>query len=306
MHSIHCSIGEKSMPDNLTIVDLSNLSKPADTLIKKIASATGTLYEPTRIRRKAKADVDAAKIAAVGEIDLEEIQQRGLERFVHNQTRKQENVEAIALGAIRDLPDDANVEDLDIDWLANFFEKCENFSDNDMQSMWSKLLSGEATQPGIFSKRTVNFVASMDKSDAELFTSFCSFVVSGSHLFPLVWDEEDQIYQHKDITFVNLKHLESIGLIQLDLLSGFDFVGMFDRLTFHYFNIHILVTFEELKENKLMTGKSMLTHTGSELIRICGAGENPDFVEYLIGKFNNQKGVKSVIGLDRSTKFPSN
>lgn len=42
-----------------SLIDLGNLSKPADTLVKKASKAVGGLFEPRQIRRAAKAKADA-------------------------------------------------------------------------------------------------------------------------------------------------------------------------------------------------------------------------------------------------------
>ena len=44
-----------------------------------------------------------------------------------------------------------------------------------MQELWASLLAGEANQPGSVSERTVDFVAAMDKIDAETFARLCRF-----------------------------------------------------------------------------------------------------------------------------------
>jgi predicted DNA binding CopG/RHH family protein len=52
-------------------------------------------------------------------------------------------------------------------------------SDEDMQSVWAKILAEEAKKPGSFSKRTVAFVETLDKDEANLFNELCRFVVYG-------------------------------------------------------------------------------------------------------------------------------
>ena len=76
------------------------------------------------------------------------------------------------------------------DWMANFFDKCRIISDEEMQGLWAKVLSGEANAPGSYSKRTVNFLASMDKEDAALFTALCGFAWSfpGGYANPLIYN----------------------------------------------------------------------------------------------------------------------
>ena len=64
-------------------------------------------------------------------------------------------------------------ESMEDDWIANFFDKCRIVSDSDMQTLWGRVLAGEANAPGTYSKRTVNLLSDFDKSDAELFTKLC-------------------------------------------------------------------------------------------------------------------------------------
>jgi hypothetical protein len=47
---------------------------------------------------------------------------------------------------------------LDEDWIAHFFDKCENVSNKEMQTLWSRLLAVEATTSGTYSKRTIDLV----------------------------------------------------------------------------------------------------------------------------------------------------
>ncbi len=182
------------MADGNSIINLGELANPATVLIEKVSNAVGVLYEPRRIRKKAEAEAEAEKIRALAGIELTEIQQRGIERLVRQEARKQENIENITAQAAKELPPNAKTEDLEEDWVAHFFDRCEKVSDKEMQSLWSSLLAGEATNPGTYSKRTVDFVASMDKKDAELFTKFCQFTWVIGEPSPLIFDANDEIY----------------------------------------------------------------------------------------------------------------
>ena len=99
-----------------------------------------------------------------------------------------------------------------------FLDKCRIVSDKEMQSLWSRLLAGEANTPGTYSKRTVNFLSDFDKSDADLFTKLCGFGWNIGYDVPLVFDEVEKIYTTYSVNFDSLSHLDSIGLINLKLL----------------------------------------------------------------------------------------
>ncbi len=123
------------MSDSNSVINFGDLAKPATVLIEKVSNAVGVLYEPRRIRKKAEAEAEAEKIKALAGIELNEIQQRGIERFVQQEARKQANVESITAQAASQLDASAKTENLEEDWIAHFFDKCDKVSDEDMQSL---------------------------------------------------------------------------------------------------------------------------------------------------------------------------
>lgn len=276
------------MADGNSIINLGDLAKPATVLIEKVSNAVGVLYEPRRIRKKAEAEAEAEKIKALAGIELSEIQQRGIERLVHQEARKQENIEVITAQAAIALPPNAKTENLEEDWVVHFFDKCEKVSDKDMQSLWSSLLAGEATTPGTYSKRTIDFVASMDKKDAELFTKLCQFTwVIGSPV-PLIFESTDEIYKKNGISFSDLKHLDSIGLISFESTSGYRNFGLGEKIVIFYFGLPTLLEFTKKEDNEIKLGKALFTQAGKELANICGAQRNQEFYEYAVEKLSQQ------------------
>jgi len=64
------------------------------------------------------------------------------------------------------------------DWAAQFFEHCQDVSDEQMQVVWSKILAGEVAQPCSFSMRTLHAVKMLRSGDANTFTAYCRFLWS--------------------------------------------------------------------------------------------------------------------------------
>ncbi|MFI8382995.1 DUF2806 domain-containing protein [Pseudomonas sp. NPDC079086] len=287
------------MSDGNSIINLGDLAKPATILIEKVSNAVGVLYEPRRIKKKAEAEAAAEKIKALAGIELSEIQQRGIERLVHQEARKQENIEAITAQAAKAIPLDAQTEKLEEDWVAHFFEKCDTVSDKQMQSLWSSLLAGEATKPGTYSKRTIDFVASMDKKDAELFTNFCQFIWMIGDVTPLIFDVDNEIYTKHGINFSSLKHLDAIGLISFESVSGYKRLRLPMKAVIYYYGNPTILEFSKENDNELQTGKAFLTQAGVELVNICGSKANQDFYHYAIEKIAKQ-------GIILSSILPSN
>ena len=161
------------MSNSIINLDLGELSKPIDTLINKISDATGVLFEPRRIRRKAEAEADAkitiAKSDAIvrnieleNNLKLQEINKRALQRVVREEVIKQKNIENIILKAISYITSSAKSEDIDNDWLLKFFDKSKYISNEKMQEIWGKILAGEANKPGNFSRKTLDIVEELN------------------------------------------------------------------------------------------------------------------------------------------------
>jgi hypothetical protein len=287
------------MPDGNSVINLGDLAKPATVLIEKVSNAVGVLYEPRRIKNKAAAEAEAEKIKALANIELSEIEQRGLERLVHQEGRKQDNIEKITAKAANNLPPEAKTEELEEDWVAHFFDKCDKVSDETMQSLWSSLLAGEATTPGTYSKRTVDFVASMDKKDADLFTKFCQFTWMIGEPSPLVFNTDNEIYTKEGISFTALKHLDAIGLISFESTSGYRATGFQKQAMFFYYGQPTLIEFPKEKDNEINVGKVLFTQAGKELVNICGAKRSQEFYEYAVQELSKQGLILSSMLLNK-------
>lgn len=273
------------MADGTSLINLGELSKPVTILVEKVCNAVGIVFEPTRIVRKANAEAKAEVIKTKAGIEIRDIEQRAIDRFIHQETRKQENIESITLQAASNLPPDAKVEALDEDWVAHFFKQCDTVSDNEMQTLWARLLSGEATNPGTFSKRTVEFISSVDKKDAALFTSFCQYVWDLSEPTPIIYDSEDSLYTKNGINFATLTHLDAIGLISFGAVSGFKRKGYSKYGVVSYFGKFHSIQFPNDTGNEFEIGRTLFTAIGRELFSVCGPIRNQEFYEYTLNKW---------------------
>lgn len=263
------------------IINLGELSKPATVLIEKISEAVGGVFKPHQIVRVARAEAEADRIRAEAEIAAEDLHRRALHRFLVEEGAKQQNMEAITSRALPQLAPDASPQDIERDWLTNFFDKCRLVSDDDMQTLWAHVLAGEATSPGSYSKRTVNFLGSLDKGEAQLFTALCSFCCSLGTVTALVFDVTNKVYNDRGINFGSLTHLESIGLVRFDNFSGFRRTGLPKHVRAYYFNLPLDLELQQESGNDLPLGRVLLTKLAIQLAPICGATMDPAFLEYL-------------------------
>lgn len=287
------------MSEGGSLINLGDLSKPATVLVEKVCNAVGIIYEPVHIKRKARAEAEAEKIKGLARIELTEIEHRAIERLVHQEARKQENIEQITAQAAAVLPESAKVQELDEDWIAHFFKQCDTVSDKEMQSLWGRLLSGEATTPGAFSKRTVDFISSIDKKDAALFTKFCQFVWVLGDVSPLIYEIDNEIYAKQGINFDVLKHLDAIGLISFEALGGYARKCFGKYMHAFYYGRPTLVEFPSDEKNQIATGHVLLTTTGKELVPVCGSVRNEEFYLYVVQKWSQEGLILSSLAAQR-------
>lgn len=260
-------------------IDLSGLGDAATKLIEKVSDGIGGAFAPRQLVRMAKAQAEADAIAAHSQIEISDLQRRALSRLAAEEARKQENIERITMQAIPLLEDHSQPENMDEDWIANFFEKSRIVSDQEMQSLWSRLLATEANAPGSVSKRAINLLSDLDKSDAEAFSTLCNFGWMFGKFVPLIFREADDIVVRNGLNYEVLVHLESLGLIRLS--SGeFSFTftepGLSRGL---YFDKSLI--FEMKNTGPFNIGKVVLTATGSQLAKIARTGPIEGVFEYV-------------------------
>lgn len=275
--------GVKKMSEDksISLVNLGKLSKPADTLIKKVSSAVGGLFEPWQIKRVAKANAEADLVKAQSEIEITDLHRRAMHRFVEEEASRQENMEQITEKAIPLLDEGSDPNNMEDDWVTNFFDKSRIVSDKEMQNLWSSILAGEANAPGTYSKRTVNFLGDLDKKDAEYFQALCRFGWAVGNFTPLIFDEKNKIYNDHGVNFGTLSHLDSIGLLQFNNFAGFQRIGLPKEFAVSYCGRPLSLTMEKESDNQLPIGKVLLTRVGQELATVCQVPGIEKFEEYV-------------------------
>ena len=86
----------------------------------------------------------------------------------------------------------ADVSDKEVhpDWVAKWRDGAQDVSDEDVQRLWARTLAGEVASPGRYSLRTLDFLRSVSKAEAELIAKIVPYVVSAF----IYKDEETLIY----------------------------------------------------------------------------------------------------------------
>ena len=184
------------------------------------------------------------------------------------------------------------------DWIANWRDKARLVSDEEMATLWAQLLAGEAGSPGTYSLRSVNMLAEMDRSDAQLFGNLCRFQVipydpgtGPRDTIPLIFNSNAEIYASNGVTEEGLQALEGIGLIKYPALPNPP-----DGAIAYAYGRGWLVNYSG---DRLNTGRLSWTHSGKQMSKLCLPLESPEgFEQYLLTVWREGKrDIRNMNGL---------
>jgi hypothetical protein len=281
--------GELAMSDDGGVPATKELAKVANNLVNKISKAVGVLYEPTHIKRIAKAKAEAAVTEAEGKLQVTHLQRRAFNRWLQEEERNQRNMEAVTQLAIEHLKPDAKPEQINDDWLVDLFEKVKKVSDADMQKLWAKVLAGEANSSGSFSKATLHTLSVLQAEDAKSFAALARFtvVLGQTAVMPAVFSHSERLYIDNGVNYGLMLHLESMGLVRLVTLGEFNFTVGGDRQVSYHGWSYLLgpdVTSMDM-------GHVMYTLVGAQLLKLCESELVPGFSEYLVERIEKRGGA---------------
>lgn len=104
----------------------------------------------------------------------------------------------------------------------------------------------------------------------------------------MIFDVKDDVYKKQGINFPALKHLDAIGLISFEPLSGFAREGFIKNGMISYYGRPLLIEFQSESNNQIRVGQVLLTDLGMQLTKICGSEPDQEFYEYAVKKMHEQ------------------
>ena len=202
-------------------------------------------------------------------------------------------------------------DEINDDWFVYWHEKSKLVSDEHMQQVQAKILNSEVNSQGSVSKRTLEFLSKVEKSELEVFSKLCQFEVGIAHSLyqPMILEDyydSDNVYMENtpdalgmpfdqiipDIYIQHgidrhkLKYLEEIELIKTNRVAGgIRNSGIKDV---SYFSTYI--TMKKLTEGQTVwLGWVEYTKIGSELAGSIRNDNLPieEFMEFLMEKWKH-------------------
>ena len=253
-----------------------------------------------------QSETEASQDVASPEID--EMKQRYLESLREQriaphrliEIERQINLAQIGLmaaeEAISDENDQVDDEPIDPDWFAQWRNRAQDISNNDMQRLWAKVLKGQAKNVGSFSIHTMDFLSRMSREDAELISALGNFAIANSIIFHKKSGVLPANLEENGFHFAKLLYLQDLGIV-----TGVTGLGSVSR-KFHFEEQENGMPFAIIQSN----GKALLiarvageqefvsingiaiTHIGRELLQLANCTPQ---IEYL-------KEVAAALGTD--------
>lgn len=204
-----------------------------DRLVGSIADWPTAFFEGKADKRRIKDENEKRFMLIQGEVaerKLNGIDQAGDElliRVLKDEGRKQANIAGVAFEAIEEMkalpppvaPSDERTDSypdqIDDDWLNQFTRFAEDASSDQLQQLWGRVLAGEVTKPGSFSRHTLRFIAELDKVTAENCQFALEREVNGFIPKTEAWNGSDYLSVGLDLQRLGiLEGLSGIGGLQ--------------------------------------------------------------------------------------------
>lgn len=175
---------------------------------------------------------------------------------------------------------------VDNDWLYRWRDYAGEVSIEELQSLWGNILAGEVKSPGKFSLRTLEFLRSLSKEDANKISILAKFVFDD-----FIYRGNGEFLKDKGISFNFLLEMQELGIV-----SGIESTGIITTFSsakedefisvLKYHNKVLQISHKDSQSKFTLTGYSV-TNLGKQVFSL-GNFEHDDSYLEIIG--NDVKG----------------
>jgi len=224
--------------------------------------------------------------------EVQDLHRRSQLRIAYENMLQQLNRDSAVVHAAAELLDEPDVSDkpVDPDWATRYFRTAQDISSEEMQLIFGKILAGEIKQPGSFSARTVDFLATLTNEEALSFRKLCAFlwVLPSGQADIILFGTDPEGYSVDVLGYSDLQHLHDIGLIEFSpALGGYTYGAQ--TLVLSYNGEKVEIESKEAGDYPVIeAGVVVLTKIGRELSSVCQPEFNPCVMEYALNHWITQ------------------
>jgi hypothetical protein len=191
--------------------------KPLEKLIETVSAGIGVIYKPRAIRKEADAKnyeiqkiAEARAKASIIKSDTEgEIAERARQRLYFLEMQRQVNIDNVVDLATDYLDETVSDRPVDEDWRTRFFDKAQDVTSKELQTIWAKILANEINKPGDVSLRTLNILSTLSKDEALKLSNFLKLTTQNGEV--IKFGNHD--LTKYGVTFDDLMLLRETGLV---------------------------------------------------------------------------------------------
>lgn len=282
-----------------------------DRLAGSRADAKAAQHEGEAIIKRARDSAQAELIAAAGKVVAKQFEADPalaiavLTNDLEEASRRFQNRSAIAEMTATEIlqlppPEDggksaeAPERQLDDDWLNQFYNYAGSASSDDLRHAFARILAGEVSTPGTFSKRTLRSICELDHSTAQMF----------NHLARFRDRENTQIIRIDDnqIPYSTIVTLDDAGLIANVPGVGFNITRNDENIAILRNGTRIILVYLKEKQNKFHIPTRVhvytLTRFGRDLCSILPTEHDDIYLDAAIEQIKKDNNVVKITKAD--------
>ena len=260
---------------------ISLLNNNISTVCSAVSSVAGAVITAIFLRSKTST-VEFEKIKAG---KLQEVADDLLDsgKMTYTEFYRAKNflkVAQIADEEYRKTPHTEEKGNYDFDWFIRFYDAVGNISNEQMQQIWARILSGEIQHPHSYSLRCIDILKNLNQEEANLFGKVCMHCIhyEGRHFLP----SYDEYMEHCDIAFSDIMTLDELGLISSNALIVLNVpITTQGNLLFSNDSLMIMAATQKDVTDTLRIKQYPLTSVGAEFAKVINSQtSDEDFVEF--------------------------
>lgn len=226
------------------------------------------------------------------------LEQRANRRKRLKMLQKQQNVEQILEFSAEYIDSKRIQEEVDPDWLYQFFEAAESIYARPMQQLWGKILAMQTAKPNRFSLRSLVTLKTMTYQEANIFQAACALAMKdksdkGGKILTGLYCQLGLLSWFKSVKPKHL-NLSKFGLSYPDLLSLIELGLIYSsEIESAPYPVNHLLTLENIQHKISLKVKSdntvltyyKLTQTGMELASLIAGSAKQDYFKQMSETF---------------------
>lgn len=207
--------------------------------------------------------------------------------LIADAARKEINVAKALLhaeAAAMENKDSISEDTVNSDWLFRWRDSAGEVSNEELQTLWGKVLAGEAKSPGTFSLRTLETLRNISKKEAEFISKLAPYILSGC-----IWRNEK--LNDKGLSYGHMLNMQELGIVNgVETLGLTRTISSINTTTFLAVLLgtdRALVIKHADPKKTLQLECYKLTTVGIEIMKLCTAASDKDYLRELGRQFGD-------------------